>query len=332
MKPDVTVGIIGYGLIGRIHAEAVSKVDGAILAGIVSSGEDVPPGVHRCATDEELYAEVAPDVVAICTPPTLHARQTQSALEHGAHVLVEKPPAITVAELRDLQKLAESADRRFAVVSQQRLLPHLAHVAEIVHSGRLGRPLLGEVRLHWHRPQSYYEIAAWRATDPLGGSLPNQGWHAVDLLTWYLGPATWVTGQIGTLAHVAEVEDTAVATVRFSGGALGSIVTTTTTPPGHPTEISLFFERGTVRIHDTEIVTWPDEIPLPGRGRVSSGAADPAAIGADGHRRQWQDLIDAVRTGGRPAVTAAESIHTLALIEAVYTSARTGRAVALERA
>lgn len=337
MNQKTPVAIIGYGMIGRTHREALAAVPEAELAAVVSRRGGPPEdesadlsGVRWFRTEDELYAAMQPEIVTICSPSGQHADQARRALEHGAHVFVEKPPAATVDELISLNSLAQQQKRHLAVVSQYRMRPQLAHVATLIQSGTLGRPLLGEMRLHWHRPQSYYEAAAWRATDSHGGSLPNQGWHTVDLLTWYFGPAAEVSGIAATLAHDIPVEDTTSSTITFASGALGSVVTTTTTPPGEPTELRLFFDKGSIRIEDTQVTDWamPDDVPPPpSDGDTGSGAADPAAIGADSHCRQWQDLVDAVRAGTTPAVTAVDSLPTLALIEAVYESAQTGRRI-----
>lgn len=340
MDSPITVGIIGYGLIGRTHAQALAGVDGTVLQSIASRRGQSAANPDETYLDDarwyhspdDLYANGVPDVMAICSPSGDHADQIRAALEHGAHVLAEKPPAGDAGELQELIDLARNRGRTLAVVSQQRLEPQLMHVARVIHHGALGRPLLGEVRLHWHRPQSYYDDAPWRATDAHGGSLANQGWHAVDLLTWFFGPASAATAQTATIAHDVSIEDTTVASVRFRSAAMGSIVTTTATPPGEPAEIRMFFERGAVTIHDTKIVEWhaPDDVPAPPSATTTaSGAADPAAIGAIGHHRQWADLATAIRTETPPAVPAEQSLHTLALIDAVYRSADTGKAVTI---
>lgn len=338
MDNPITVGIIGFGLIGRTHAQALLDVDGAVLTSVVSRRtreqltDDAPAsldGVVVHDSPEAMYAAGAPDVVAICSPSSMHGDQARAALDHGAHVLVEKPPAGSSAELHALATQAAAGGRQLAVVSQHRMATHTRHIVDVLATGALGAPRLGEVRLHWHRPQSYYDASPWRKADPHAGSLANQGWHAVDLLTWFFGPAAQVVAQAATLAHDIDVEDTTAATVRFHNGAIGSIVTSTATPPGEPAEIRLFFENGSIRLQDTEIVEWatPDQVlPPPSGSGATTGATDPAAIGAGGHREQWQDLVAAIRAGTRPAVTASDSVHTLELVEAIYRAAKSGAA------
>ncbi|HEX3815065.1 MAG TPA: Gfo/Idh/MocA family oxidoreductase [Mycobacteriales bacterium] len=332
----IGVGIIGMGAIGRTHARVVDSIPGARVTAVATSGkagfghvEGVDDTVWHGAA-ESLVSRPDVDIVAVCSPSAEHARHAMLAVEAGRHVVVEKPPAGTGAELGRLADRARDRGVQVSVVSQLRLLPHPRHVAALLHSGRLGRPLLGEIRLHWHRAQSYYDAAPWRSSDPHAGSLPNQGWHALDLVSWFFGPVESVCAMSATLAHRIEVEDTTCASLRFRNGALGSVVTTTATPPGRPSTIALFTELGSLTIRDSTVGRWDvrDDIPPPpAEAETGSGAADPALIGTAGHRAYWCDLFDAVHSGRAPTVTAADGAATVALIEAIYESARTGAAV-----
>ena len=103
--------------------------------------------------------------------------------------------------------------------------------------GRFGRLTLGETTCKWWREQSYYDEGGWKGTQALdgGGALMNQAIHNVDLLLWMMGDVTHVMGFTATLAHERiEVEDTAVACLRFKSGALGVIQATTSVWPGLP--------------------------------------------------------------------------------------------------
>src|SRR5690625_7501259 len=108
----------------------------------------------------------------------------------------------------------------------------------------------------------------------------NQGVHNVDLLQWLAGPVESVTAQQATLAHDSSAEDTTVASVRLTGGALGLISTTTATPPGAPATLTLHCERGVHEIGQEEITRWDvDGVPAPQSGPHGEGTrsrpADP---------------------------------------------------------
>lgn len=328
------VGLIGYGSIARTHQAAIEHTDGARLVAVAGSpGRPpvAPPGLAGCGSVAELVARADVDVVAVCSPTAMHAEQALLAIEAGKHVVVEKPPAATAAGLVELAEAADAKGVLLSVVSQQRFLPHPRYAAAVLASGRLGRLLLGEVRLHWRRPQSYYGQASWRACDPLGGSLANQGWHAVDLLTSLCGPAVAVAGHAATLAHDVAVEDTAVAAIRFANAALGTIVTTTAAPDGEPSVIEVLTERAHIQFTDAVITRWdvPADVPAPPATAVSGGggANDPTRIGFEPHRLQWTEVIGAVQGRQPLTVTARDALGTLKLIEAVYQSSRTGTVV-----
>src|SRR5207248_1589824 len=128
-----------------------------------------------------------------------------------------------------------------------------------VDAGRFGRLTLGETTCKWWRPQSYYDEGSWKGTKQLdgGGALMNQAIHNVDLLSWMMGPVTHISGFTATLAHDRiEVEDTAVASLRFASGALGVIQATTSVYPGLPKTIAVHGDRGTVIIEQDDVLRW----------------------------------------------------------------------------
>jgi predicted dehydrogenase len=170
-----------------------------------------------------------------------------------------------------------------------------------------------------------------------GGSLMNQGVHYVDLLRWCMGPVIEVTAVCATQAHQIEVEDTALAIVRFSSGAVGTILSSTAALPGFPQRLEITGTEGTVIVEDGRIVrrafgagvragTDPDGGAGPAVADVGS---DPAAVDVAGHAAQIADLLAAIDEGREPAVGGEAGREALEIVCAVYESARTGRTVRL---
>ena len=165
--------------------------------------------------------------------------------------MVEKPVDISLAAADRLIEAARAAGVALTVISQHRFDPGLIELKRLIGEGALGRLVLGEASTKWYRTQAYYASAAWRGTWTMdGGSLMNQGVHYVDLLRWCMGPVTEVTAVCATQAHQIEVEDTALAIVRFSSGAVGTILATTAAYPGFPQRLEITGTGGTVIVED----------------------------------------------------------------------------------
>jgi predicted dehydrogenase len=213
-----------------------------------------------------------------------------------------------------------------------------------VDDGLLGRVALVIGEGLYYRPQSYYDSGAWRGTLDLdGGVLMNQAIHTVDLMRWIGGPAISVSGQVTTLGHAMEAEDTATISIRYASGALGMLCATTCVTPEQPVELRVYGDRGHVRLVGAEVAEWD----VPGREApvgTDEAADDPRAetdastvsrtwgTSAAGYLRQYSDLVDAVRTGRSPTVTAQDGRDAVELITAAYASSRDGREIRLDQA
>ncbi|HEU5417137.1 MAG TPA: Gfo/Idh/MocA family oxidoreductase [Streptosporangiaceae bacterium] len=340
------IGIVGAGVISATHAEAIAALPNARITAVT----DVEPGraqafaaEHDAAPEADLAALLARDdvdVVSVCVPSGRHAEIGVQAAAAGKHLIVEKPVDVTLAAADQLITAADAAGVALTVISQHRFDPGLIRLRELAGSGGLGRLLLGEASTKWFRSQGYYDSAAWRGTWAMdGGSLLNQGIHYVDMLTWIMGPVAEVSAVYATGNHQIEVEDTALAVVRFASGAVGTITSSTVVFPGFAQRLEISGTNGTAIIEDGEIahLGLREESPGPGlRGsREQLGATLPgaavsaAAIGVASHAAQIADLLGAVEQSRPPAVTGADGRAALEIICAVYESARTGHPVTI---
>jgi predicted dehydrogenase len=246
------------------------------------------------------------DVVAIGSPSGVHAEQATAAVRRGLHVLVEKPLDITTARIDALIEEADRARVKVGVFFQDRLTPDLVEIKAKVDAGALGTPVFASGRVKWYRPPEYYGDSRWRGTWRLdgGGVLMNQAIHTIDALLWLFGPAARVSGRVATRFHQIEVEDTAAAMIEFTSGAYGMIEASTATFPGFPRRIELMGTQGSL---------------------VHEQAARPAVVAdASGHQRVFEDFFTAIQTDGIPACDAREGRRSVALIEAIYRSAKSG--------
>jgi len=344
MSTKVRFGIVGTGMIGKYHAQAVREAAGAELVAVCRGN----PGQTEAAAKEygvpcepsydALLARRDVDAVCIATPSGLHAAQVVAAARAGKHVLVEKPMALTLADADAMIEACRAAGVRLGVALQRRTDPTFLAVRAALDGGELGRLVLGTTTIPYVRPQSYYDSAAWRGTwaQDGGGALMNQGIHLADLLVWFMGDVKEVDARAATLAHDIEVEDCVAARLTFAGGALGSLVATTAAAPGFPHRVEIYGTRGGLQIEGEDVVRWDGEsaprvLPRgPSPAAAGAGAA-PTGIKHEGHVRLVADLVAAVRDRRAPIVPGEEGRKSLALVLAVYQSAREGRPIVLTR-
>jgi len=278
--------------------------------------------------------------VSVCVPSGLHAEVGAMAAAAGKHLIIEEPIDITLEAADRLIAAADAAGVAVTVISQHRFDTGLDELRRLLDSGALGTLLLGEASTKWYRTQGYYDSAEWRGTWAMdGGSLMNQGVHYVDLLRWCKGPVTEVTAVCATQAHQVEVEDTALAIVRFASGALGTIMSSTAVYPGFSQRLEITGTEGTVVVEDGRIVlralrsgqSGPpgrdepgEQVAAPADAAANAGGIDPAS-----HAAQIADLLRAIDQGRQPSVTAESARDTLKIVCAVYESARDRRTVVL---
>ncbi len=342
-------GIVGTGIIAAMHADAIATLPGARLVAVTDVDADAAAvfAASRGGTAERdldaLLARGDVDVVCVCVPSGLHAEVGMQAVKAGKHLAVEKPVDVTLEAADRLIGAARMAGVALTVISQHRFDPGLIEAKRLIDEGALGRLVLGEARTKWYRGQSYYDSAGWRGTWAMdGGSLLNQGVHYVDLLRWLMGPVAEVTAVCTTQAHQIEVEDTSLAIVRFTSGAVGTIVSSTAVFPGFPQRLEITGTGGTVIIEDGRLVSRvfgdgaqaADGGPQPTDGGPQpetgpGAAADPAALDVSGHAAQLADLLAAIDEGRPPAVDGEAGRAALEIVCAVYESSRSGRTVRL---
>ncbi|HEX2741991.1 MAG TPA: Gfo/Idh/MocA family oxidoreductase [Rubrobacter sp.] len=355
----LSFGILGCGVIGPHHARAISGLDGAE---VVAVADVVPELAEKLAAEygsswhtslEDMLSGAEVDAVCVCTPSGMHADHAIAALESGKDVVIEKPVDVTLKAADRLLDVQRATGRKVAVVSQHRFDPATLAVREAVSNGEFGRLTSGSAEVRWWRSQAYYDSGGWRGTWELdgGGVLINQAIHSIDLLQWLMGPVVEVTAYTGLLAHQRiEVEDTAVAILEFAGGALGTIVATTAAFPGLTASIAVHGDRGSAVIDDDDLRYFhvagggqegddygggenqaEQVMKRYGASSASSGAgADPGSLSM-AHGDQIKDFIEAVGEDREPSVNIEEGRKALAIITAIYESARTGEPVRIQQ-
>ena len=341
-------GIIGCGMIAGFHAKAVADLPGAE---VVACFDMFPAAADRlsaeinCTAYHDLEALLADDrihVVTICTPSGAHLEPAVAAARAGKHVIVEKPLEITLDRCDQIITACENSGVTLGTIFPSRFHESSQCLKGAVDAGRFGRLTIGDSYVKWFRTQEYYDSGAWRGTWKLdgGGALMNQAIHSVDLLTWLMGPVREISAHIDMLAHERiEVEDVAVATLRFENGAIGVIEATTAAYPGALKRIELHGTAGTAVLEEEDLTSWdfaestPEDVALlermQGKTQTGGGAADPSAIGHHGHTMLFQDFIDAITQGRSPRVDGHEGRRSVEIILGIYQAAEARQTITL---
>jgi UDP-N-acetyl-2-amino-2-deoxyglucuronate dehydrogenase len=348
MTSPVRIGILGAGSISDTHARAAQSIPGVeVAAGYGQNHDKARALAERCGATAydslERFLDHRPmDIVAIGSPSSLHAAEGAAAASRGLHVLVEKPLDISTARADVLIEAADRAGVKLGLFFQDRLKPDVVRMKALVDAGALGSPVLASGRVKWFRSTQYYGDSRWRGTFAYdgGGALINQAIHTVDLLLHLAGPIASVEATTATRLHRIEVEDTVVATLQFASGAVGVFEASTAVYPGYPRRLELTGSHGTMILDHDSLVA----VDLTPEGEAAAGGlATPAAPAAAAqnaasatvsdatpHRRIIEDFIAAIRTGGEPICNGREGRRSIAVVEAIYASARGGRRATIE--
>jgi predicted dehydrogenase len=288
---------------------------------------------------EEVLANPEVEVINICTPSGLHRDGAIAGARAGKHLVIEKPLEITLVKCDEIIRVAQEEKVKVGVIFPSRFKEGSQRLKKAAEEKRFGRIALADAYVKWYRTQEYYDSGAWRGTWPMdgGGALMNQSIHTIDLLQWFMGEVEGVTAYTKAISHKIETEDTACAIVRFRNGALGVIEGTTSSYPGTDARIAIHGENGTVILDDGKIKEWifkeatPSDKELKNTDEVSSsGAVDPTKnLGYEFHRRQINDMVEAIRHNREPLVNGEEGRKSVEIILAIYESSRTGREVKL---
>lgn len=341
--------IIGTGGIAGIHATAIAAIESATLLGVYNRSRSKAAAFaaqYHCEAYDSIDGLLQLDdldIVCICTPSGAHLEPALKCIAAGKHCLIEKPLEVTTEKADKLIAAAKARGVMLAVVYPSRFYDVSKALKKAIDDNRFGSLVLGSAYVKWCRTEAYYQSAAWRGTWELdgGGALMNQAIHTVDMLQWCMGPVASVQAFTANARHKnIEVEDTTVAVLKFTNGALGTIECSTATYPGVLKRVEIMGTSGTAVLEDNDIAKWhfeqetadDDRIRenFSATGTAKGGASDPLAISYLGHQRQMEDLMHAIETGAKPLIDGAEGRKSVKIVLAIYESARTGKIVDLK--
>jgi predicted dehydrogenase len=339
----INFGLLGCGRIAKRHADLLgnNQIPGAKMVAVCDiipeRAEQIADqyGVKAYGSIDDFLGHEGMNAVAVLTPSGFHAEHTIAVAKAGKQVVVEKPMALRLKDADAMINVCDKNRVKLFVVKQNRFNVPVVKLREALDAGRFGKLILGTVRVRWCRPQSYYDQDDWRGTWKYdGGVLTNQASHHVDLLEWMMGDVESVHARsINALAKI-ETEDTAVATLKFTSGALGIIEATTAVRPNDlEGSVSVLGERGSVEIAGfavNKIRTWQfsDQLPIDNEV-IEKYSVNPPNVYGFGHQAYYQHVVDCLNYDRAGLVDGLEGRKSLELISALYESIETGREVKL---
>ena len=294
---------------------------------------------HNCAAfsgiREMMDAEADNiDIVSILTPSGVHADNVFELVKYGKPIVVEKPIALRLEEADNIIRSCDAHGVKIFVVHQNRYNLPIIKAREAFEQGRLGKLVMGTVRLRWKRDQAYYDAAAWRGTWAYdGGVFTNQASHHIDMLTWFMGPVESVKAVGITRLVDIECEDTGAAILRFTSGAIGIIeVTTAARPKDLEGSISLLGEKGSIVIGGffmNEMETWEFEKREPKDDEIFKKCGKSPDGWGYNLGEYLKGVLQALDQNQAGLVDGFEGRKSLELISAIYESIETGNEINL---
>ncbi|MBS6951663.1 MAG: Gfo/Idh/MocA family oxidoreductase [Enterocloster asparagiformis] len=349
-------GIIGCGKVGDFHAKAFEALENSEFTAVCDNNIERARafadryGVKAYDDIEAMIRECKLDVVSVCTPHPLHANPAVAAADCGCNVLIEKPLA---SSLEDCDRIIEAGDRNHVTIGtmvQRRFYRPCMRIHQAIEDGKIGRPVLGMVTMLGWRDKNYYDSDPWRGSwkGEGGGVMVNQAPHQIDLLQWYMGDVDEIYGVWKNLNHpYIEVEDTAVAVIKFKNGGVGNIVVSNSQNPALFGKVHVFGENGagvgvqtdggamfvagmssiteapyndlwTVAGEENMLETWKKE------DTDFFNSVDSMYYY---HREQIKDFVDAVQKGEKPLVDAREGRKTVEIFTGIYRATETNSVI-----
>ena len=344
------MGVVGIGNMGSAHVARITKgeVQGMTLAAFCdtdpqkrTAAEQALNGVAVFEDYRALIDSGLCDAVIIATPHYFHPPIAIYALEHGLHVLTEKPAGVYTAQVKEMNAVAEKSGKVFGIMFNQRTTPIFAKARELVQSGRLGElKRVVWIITNWYRNQAYFDSGSWRATwvGEGGGVLLNQCVHNIDLWQWICGMPARIHSFVGYgKYHNIEVDDDVTVYAEYPNGATGTFMTTTGEYPG-TNRLEVSGDRGKMVIENGVLKLW--ELDAPEREFCFHSDTNtpkphitvsemPFTDNGPAHTGICQNFADAILHGAPLLAPGYDGLNSLEIINAIYLSDWTKSTVSL---
>ena len=352
----VKTAIIGCGKVSHLHAAALKQCTNAELVAVCSRSLEKAnefAGKYQVEPFDDIVKMIynaGIESVVVCTPHPFHAEAVLKAAGAGAHCLVEKPLASSLDDCDAMINACRQNEVKLGVVSQRRFYEPVRRVRKAIDDGKIGTPVLGTINMLGWRDRNYYDSDEWRGTWKMegGGVLVNQAPHQLDIFQWMMGPVDEVYGTWKNFNHpYIEVEDTALAIVKFKSGATGNIIVSNSQKPGiygkvhvHgsngasvgvQTDGGAMFIAGMSSIAEppvNDLWTVPGEEKMLEEWKIQDSDFFNSVNAMEYYMKlQNENFADAIINNRNPLITGEEGRITVELFTAIYRSQRDNQPV-----
>ena len=343
----VRVGIIGMGNMGKYHADylltnKVARCELTAFSERSGANRERYKQIKYFDSSDKLIRSGEVDAVIIATPHYSHTTIGIDALEHGLHVMVEKPISVHKADCERLIAAAQKRKQIFAAMFQLRTDAKYRKIKSLLDNRELGQiTRVNWIITDWFRTEAYYSSGGWRATwrGEGGGVLLNQCPHNLDLLVWLCGMPARVRGfcQLGRF-HNIEVEDNVTAYLEWANGATGVFITSTGEAPG-TNRLEIAGEQGKLVFENAQITFTRNETSMLKFSQTSKvGFARPEVwniqvpydtSAGPQHQVIMQNFVDSILDGAPLIAPGGDGIFSVELANSMLYSSLENRTVEL---
>lgn len=333
MNHNIRFAVIGYGHIGKRHAEMVRQNPDSELVAVC----DILPA-EQCGADkieeqffnsyqELLDAKLDIDVINICVPNGLHTEYSIMALKDRKHVVVEKPIALTRADAERMVFKSLKMSRHVFCVMQNRYSPPSEWLKSIVDNKTIGEPLMVQLNCYWNRDDRYYKPGNWHGDGELdGGTLFTQFSHFIDIMYWLFGDITNIQGKFKDFTHkdLTAFEDSGFVSFDFVNGGMGQLnYSTAIYDKNFESSITIIGSKGTVKVagqYMNEVEYCEIENYEMPELRPSNPPNDYGLYkgSAQNHNYVIENVIDKLKKEGTITTNVLEGMKVVDIIERIY--------------
>lgn len=331
------VGIRGAGQVAYEHARAIAKNPHLYLAAVCSRSEESAqklaaqhnPEATIYTQYEEMLTDSAVDIISICMPNYLHAREAIQAFEAEKHLILEKPAAITYAELQALRAAAHKADTCSVVSFVLRWHPMIRNLKTLLEKRAIGDIYYVEAD-YWHGIKSTFSSYNWiRRKEFAGGAMITGGCHAADIARYLTGKeAEEVFAYRCKARQDFDYDTTLVASVKFRDGSIGKL-SASLDGLGFPYQfnIDLLGTEGAIR--DNRIYSgllFPEQTDFV---TIPSATPNSGSVSHHPFQQEIDNLTDHLLDGAPILSDVLDACHSMEIVLAIEQSAATGKPVKL---